>query len=354
MDYLQEKVKKLPLQPGCYIFKNSIGDVIYVGKSKALRNRVSQYFHNIDAKEGKYQRLSREIADFEYILTDTERDALIMEFKLIRQYLPKYNVLMKRRKRYAYICITVNDEYPTISVEKEPEPGRGSYFGFFSGQEQAAETIRMINSIWKTPVCGKVKFSAGHRPCLNYHLKNCCAPCAQKPDQQEYRRKIVEICECLRGNQRKMRKQLEEYMNQAVGAMEYEKAADIRDQIAALEALRKRSRRLNTAFEEQRVFLFFRAFRESEFSLFYILDGTVRKRFDFSCDEFDASVRFVHLAEEIFCLKEDIPDDQDGLLADSLGQIYADKYYVTVPLNASPSRISKLLEKGYREFTDNS
>lgn len=351
MEYLSEKVKNLPAKPGCYIFKNRSGAVIYVGKSKVLRSRVSQYFHNITAKEGKYRRLAQEITDLEYLLTETERDALLLEFKLIRQYLPKYNVLMKRDRSYVYLCIAMNEKYPFISIENEVKPGADRYFGFFYNADQAAETVRLINSIWNTPVCGKKRFPLNHRPCLNYQLGICCAPCVGKPDQQEYHQKISEICACLSGNHHNISSRLKQNMNAAVASMEYEKAAYFRDLMAALEQLGKRSRRLNTVFEERRVFLFFRAFREQEFALFYILDGMVRKRADYKCNDLHDAGDFLEFGKAVVALGRTLPAAAEQTSAGYLGEIFADKYYVTVPSGAKAPGIAKLLWKGYLEYT---
>lgn len=348
MENLPEKINGLPRLPGCYIFKNKLGTIIYIGKSKSLKSRVQQYFQNVDAKEGKYKWLSQEIADLEIIRTDTERDALILECQLIKKHLPKYNAQLKGEKVYPYICIDWQPEYPTISITKERAPGNRDYFGFFRNEDRAFEAIELMNAIWQTPLCAKTHFSDNHRPCLNFHLKKCCAPCGRMIDQQLYLVRINEIRNCLKSRSSGVFRRLRTEMQHASDALDFEQAMHYRDLITALEQLQKKSKRLNTSFEDKEVYLFFRAFNERECALFYIRDGRVRGRMDFCVSE---TPEFLPFVQKNNTPKETTEgESKERFLAKCLVDIFADKYYVTVPRRAKEERITSLLEEAFREF----
>lgn len=347
MDTLQEKINALPRLPGCYLFKNKQGSIIYIGKSKALKNRVQQYFQNVEAKEGKYKALYREISDLEIVRTPTERDALILECQLIKRHLPKYNVQLKRKKNYPYICIDLEPEYPTISIATEYQSGKREYFGFFANPDRAFETISLINAIWQTQLCMRSHFPENHRPCLNYHLKKCCAPCSGMVEAALYQKKIREIRRCLKGKSSGIPGKIKRQMKEASQTLQFEKALYYRELLIALEQLQKRSRRLNTFYDKQEVFLFFRGFRETGCALFYIHDGRVKGRMDWdgaSLPAFEPFVKQVKTAE----IAED--KEQERFLAKCLLEIYADKYYITIPKSARNGQIVIMIERAFQEM----
>lgn len=208
MSSLKNKVNSLPVKPGCYIYRNKYDTVIYVGKSKCLKKRVRQYFQNPDKKEGKIQNLIREIHDLDYIVTETETDALLLECRLIKQYKPQYNSMMKRNRPYPFISISQNKDYPGIYITDYPEQDKDVIsFGCFYNKEDAEKIITLINEIWKTPLCKKKYFNDNlkERACFYYHIGKCNAPCTSNISKNDYKNTINEIVNLLRGkNKRKI------------------------------------------------------------------------------------------------------------------------------------------------------
>jgi len=343
---LSEKIKNIPSAPGCYIFRNQANQIIYVGKSKSLKERVRQYFQKTDEKEGKYKALAKEIADIEIILTSTERDALILECKLIKQHKPRYNTQLKRKKNYPFVLIDMKKEYPTISISGKYRQGTSCY-GFFYNEDEAMELIILLNSIWQTPLCGKDSFPKDHRPCLNFHLKKCCAPCCGQISRDDYIARIKEIQKCLSGNNTAVCRRIKREMQKASAEMNFERAARLRDTIKMLELLQRKAGRLNTSLENSRVLLFFRAFREQDFSVFYIKDGLTKARIDIPADMEIEETKLHNFANQICndkTLSEDAVDiNAEKFLTTCLLDIIADKRFVVLRENCNEADIIKKL-----------
>ena len=236
MDNIREKLKCLPMQSGVYIMKSADGEVIYVGKSKLLKNRVTQYFTT--AHTGKVAAMVSNIRDFEYIVTANETEALVLECNLIKKYKPYYNILLKDSKQYPYIKITKNEKFPKISLSHRISKDGAKYYGPYTAAV-ARDTLNIIRKIFKIHTCNK-KFPADigkGRPCLNYHIKNCLAPCSGKISQQQYMDVFEEICMLLDGNTSAVIKKLKTEMDTAAASLEFEKAADLRDKINRIKQL---------------------------------------------------------------------------------------------------------------------
>lgn len=227
---IQEKLAVLPLNPGCYLMKDKNGTVIYVGKSKSLKNRVKSYF--IGANDRKTQRLVMEIVDFEYIVTNTEVEALILELNLIKKYDPKYNIMLKDDKSYPYLKIT-NERHPRLVITRKIKKDKGKYFGPYPNVIAARETKRLLDRLYPLRKCN-------NKPgdyCLYYHLDQCLA-CAKEPGTKEQYDKIIkEITQFLHGAYPGVKKDLIAKMNQASEEMEYERAIELRENINHIEAL---------------------------------------------------------------------------------------------------------------------
>lgn len=380
MESLQDKIKALPASPGCYIFYNAAGEIIYIGKSKALKHRVRQYFQHKEGLKGKagetrvagfsilhgkklvqemissnaerkYQHLAAEVVDLKVILTPTERDALILECQMVKQHQPRYNAQLKRTKKYPYLRIDSNVEYPVIQIVGKNHQSDGDCFGFFYNEDEAYETIKLINRIWQTPLCGKPGFSKDSNSCLNYHIKRCCAPCHKQISPTAYDAKIREIRRCLNGQATPVFDRLNRQMKQAAGQMDYEKAAIIRDTIRDLELLQMKCRRLNTFFDKQEVYLFYRAYREKGFTLFYIYGGAVLNRIDFENSKDLTIDHFKEFVEQIYAPEFDrLVNEEKQFLTRCLVDVYADKYYVPLNLRQSKKSLPELLHNEYRVF----
>jgi excinuclease ABC subunit C len=236
---IQAELKKLPASPGVYIMKDADEQIIYVGKAKVLKNRVRQYFQNSSNHSVKVKSMVSHIESFEYIVTSSEVEALILENSLIKQHSPKYNIMLKDDKTYPYIKVTVNEPFPRVFMTRRHLKDKAKYFGPFSSSYNVKESIELINRIWPIRRCLK-RFPADFgksRPCLNHHIGQCLAPCTGKVNEIEYNAMISEILDFLGGNTEKIKKSLTEKMYAASENMEYERAAELRDLIEAVKKL---------------------------------------------------------------------------------------------------------------------
>ncbi|RKQ37943.1 excinuclease ABC subunit UvrC [Oceanobacillus halophilus] len=227
---ISEKLAVLPAQPGCYLMKDKHGTVIYVGKSKALRNRVRSYFTG--AHDRKTQRLVQEIVDFEYVVTSTEMEALILEMNLIKKYDPKYNVMLKDDKSYPYLKIT-SERHPRLLITRKVKKDKGKYFGPYPNVIAARETKKLLDRLYPLRKC---KNPPG-RPCLYYHMNQCLACSEKPPSTSEYNKIVQEITSFLHGGFKEIKKSLTDKMLEASEQLNFERAKEFRDQIQHIEAV---------------------------------------------------------------------------------------------------------------------
>ena len=232
-------LKNLPSKPGVYLMKNSLGEVIYVGKAKILKNRVKSYFQNSKNHSEKVRVMVKHIAEFEYIVTDSEMEALILECNLIKKYSPRYNILLKDDKFYPFIKITVNDDFPRVFVTRNYSKDGSKYFGPYTNVTAVYETINLINKIFPLRTCKLLIKEGGEtvRPCLNYHIKKCFGPCGGYISKEEYGKMINDVIDILSGKDTTVLKVLQSEMEEASMNLEFEKAADLRDKILAIKAI---------------------------------------------------------------------------------------------------------------------
>lgn len=236
---IEAELKKLPSKPGVYIMHDKNDKIIYVGKAISLKNRVRQYFR----KTNKTKRIENMVAlidHFEYIVTDNEAEALILECNLIKKNMPKFNVLLKDDKTYPYIKVNVKAEYPDVYITRRILNDGAKYFGPYANAGSAKEMVDFIKTKFKIRQCKTFKYK--DRPCLNYHIKKCMAPCMGYISKEEYREQINQIIDLLEGKTEKIIKQLKQEMEEASKKFEYEKAAYIRDKILAIDNISKRQK----------------------------------------------------------------------------------------------------------------
>ncbi|ACB85602.1 excinuclease ABC subunit UvrC [Natranaerobius thermophilus] len=238
---LQEKLANLPEKPGVYLMKSKQGRVIYVGKAINLKNRVRSYF-NSGNKAVKVQVMTPKISDIETIVTDSELEALILENNLIKKYRPKYNVSLRDDKNYPYLKITTEEDYPRLIIARRMGK-HGRYFGPYPNAGAVRETIKLLRKLFPVRTCkGETPKNQGKRPCLNYFINRCLAPCNEKVSRDEYREMIQDIISVLEGKEEELLNELERKMNLAAEEMEFEKAAEYRNQKAALEKIRQKQK----------------------------------------------------------------------------------------------------------------
>lgn len=229
---IEEELKKLPHKPGVYVMRDKDDNIIYVGKAISLRNRVRQYFRKTD-KTARIEKMVSLIDHFEYIVVDNEAEALILECNLIKKNRPKFNVLLKDDKTYPYIKIDLKSDYPGVFITRRLINDGSKYFGPYANPGAAKEMVDFIKQKYKIRQCRTLKERT--RPCLNYHINRCLAPCMGYVTKEEYRKQIDEIIDLLDGKTNKVIKELEEKMQEAANKFEYEKAAELRDRIQAIE-----------------------------------------------------------------------------------------------------------------------
>ncbi|MCU0847354.1 MAG: excinuclease ABC subunit UvrC [Spirochaetes bacterium] len=230
-DKIKLLISNIPTDPGIYMMKDGPGTIIYIGKASSLKKRVSSYFRKTGL-DPKTAVLVKHISDIEYIVTDSEIEALILESNLIKKHKPKYNIRLKDDKRYPYIAVTLEDDYPGVVYTRKTGVGKNRYFGPYTDARAAKNTVEMINSVFKLKRCGRpLPLKNGHRPCLNYQMKRCSGVCLGKITKEEYRSIIDSAIEFLEGNIGPVIDGLSDKMKTFSGRMEFEKAAQIRDMI---------------------------------------------------------------------------------------------------------------------------
>ena len=278
---LLEKANTLPLSPGVYLMRDRAGKVIYVGKSRKLKNRVSQYFQN-SGKAIKTDRMVASVRDFDYYLCTSEMEALSLENTLIKQYAPKYNIRLKDAKSYPYIKIT-NEEYPRLKFTRRRDADKAKYFGPYSGSGTAYALIELVNRVLRLPNCHRTfpRDIGKGRPCIYYQMNRCMGPCTGKVSPEEYRTAIKYAAEILSGRNDGVRRELEKQMRADAEAERFESAARARDTVRALEAIREKQTVVGSPDAEQDVFACYKDDFCTCISVFYIRAGVVHDTADF-------------------------------------------------------------------------
>ena len=232
----EEELKKLPRKPGVYIMRDDKDVILYVGKAINLHNRVRSYFRENIGRGPAIDQMVSLIARFEYIVTDSELEALVLENNLIKENSPKYNTLLKDDKTYPYIKVTVGEDYPRILFSRTMKKDKSRYFGPYTSAAAVKDTIELLNKLYQLRTCNRVlpRDIGIERPCLNYHIKQCLAPCQGYVSKEEYRQQVAGALEFLNGNYSPILKDLEEKMKKAAEAMEFEDAARYRDLLSSV------------------------------------------------------------------------------------------------------------------------
>ena len=246
-DTIQNKLAILPDEPGCYLMKDRQGTIIYVGKAKVLKNRVRSYFNG--SHDGKTQRLVSEIEDFEYIVTSSDLEALILELNLIKLHDPKYNIMLTDDKTYPYIKIT-NEKYPRILTTRKVKKDKAKYFGPYPNAGAANETRKLLDRLYPLRKCARLP----DRVCLYYHLGQCLAPCVKEIESKVYDEMIEEIAKFLNGGYEDVKIDIEKKMLEAAENLEFERAKEFRDQIAHIETVMQKQKMVSGDLSNRDVF----------------------------------------------------------------------------------------------------
>ena len=286
---IQQELKKLPAKPGVYLMHNSKDEIIYVGKAIKLCNRVRQYFQDSRNLSVKIQHMVKNVAYFEYIITDSELEALVLENNLIKEHHPKYNTKLKDDKGYPYIKVTVNEEFPRIMLARKMKADGGKYFGPYTSAGAVNDTIELLRKIFKIRTCNRrlPKDTGKDRPCLYYQIKQCDAPCQGYISKEEYAKQIEETIKFLNGNYKQVAKMLQEKMQKASDELEFEQAMEYRDLLKSIERIMDRQKINTYAFEDRDIIAMAQDDKDVVVSIFFIRQGKLlgREHFHMEADE---------------------------------------------------------------------
>jgi excinuclease ABC subunit C len=271
-EHIQAILETLPTRPGCYIMKDAAGTIIYVGKAINLRNRVRSYFHGSDHTP-KTRQLVRQIANIEWIVADSELEALILEMNLIKKYRPRYNIRLKDDKRYPYIRVHWADPFPKVTVTRQLDDDGSRYFGPYTSVWAVHQTLDLLRHIFPYRTCDRIITGHDPAPCLYFHIKLCNAPCIGVTDQIQYRQMIDDLCHFLEGDTEAIISHLEQDMQQASEALNFERAAQIRDQLQAIGKVVERQRVISDQSEDEDVIALARDEREACVQVFFVRNG---------------------------------------------------------------------------------
>ena len=307
-ELVQQKLETLPARPGCYIYKDSAGKIIYVGKAVNLRNRVRSYFHEtVDSR--KTERLVAAIADLETIIVGSELEALILEMNLIKKYRPKYNVRLKDDKRYPYIKVHYADPFPKVTVTRRMDDDGSKYFGPYTSVWAVHQTLDVLRKIFPYLTCDRIISGTDPRACLYYDIKLCMAPCIGVAKREQYRAMIDDLCRFLRGHTELVVERLKREMGVAAEALQFEKAATLRDQLVAIERVVEKQKVISTEQVDSDVIAFARSNGEACVQVFFIRAGKL-------------------IGREYFVLEGTEDESNNGILEQFVKQFYDEAAYI--------------------------
>jgi excinuclease ABC subunit C len=307
-EQLQLKLDNLPIKPGCYLFKDSTGKIVYVGKAVNLRNRVRSYFHEtVDSP--KTERLVSTIADLETIIVGSELEALILEMNLIKKHRPKYNVRLKDDKRYPYIKVHYADPFPTVTVTRRMDDDGSKYFGPYTSVWAVHQTLDVLRKIFPYLTCDRIITGTDPRACLYFDIKLCMAPCIGAASRERYRAMIDDLCRFLRGHTEPVVERLKREMAQAAEALQFEKAATLRDQLVAIERVVEKQKVISTEQLDSDVIAFARSNGEACVQVFFIRAGKL-------------------IGREYFVLEGTEEESNNGIVEQFVKQFYDEAAYI--------------------------
>jgi len=270
---IEAQLKVVPTKPGCYLMKDKSGKVIYVGKAINLRNRVRSYFHNSAQNHPRTQQLVRKISDIDWIVVDSELEALILEMNLIKRYRPHYNIRLKDDKQYPYIKVHWSDPFPKVTVTRRMVQDGSRYFGPYTSVWAVHQTLDLIRRIFPYLTCDRTITGGDERACLYYDIKLCIAPCIGAVDQDEYRAMTEDLCQFLLGRTEPIVSRMKAQMNKAAQELQFEKAATVRDQLRAIENIVERQKVISSEYVDSDVIAMARSDGEACVQVFFIRGG---------------------------------------------------------------------------------
>ena len=364
---IQEHLKQLPSEPGVYLMKDKFNNIIYVGKAKVLKNRVRQYFQSSKNHSSKVKSMVKNIDRFEYIITDSELEALILECNLIKKYKPKYNVLLRDDKTYPYIKVTTNEDFPRVLKVRKVLKDKAKYFGPYTNTTAVNDTLDIIKSIYPIRTCNidiEKAIKTNMRPCLNLHIKRCVGPCTGNITKEEYNKMIEEILLFLSGKEEKLIDILKEKMNKCAMDFNFEEAAVYRDKIKSLEDMMEKQKiDSSTSDLNQDIIAMARAHDEACVQVFFVRNGKIVGREHFILEGVMDSTRESILGsfvkqfymEQEYIPKEIIIEDdiEDSfILEEWLSAKKGQKVIIRVPQKGEKKSLIEMVRKNAIEYLE--
>lgn len=358
MFVIEEELKKLPDQPGVYIMHDSRDAIIYIGKAVSLRKRVHQYFQPSHDEGIKKAQMVKQIARFEYIVTDSELEALVLECNLIKEHRPKYNTMLRDDKTYPYIRVTLGEDFPRVLFFRQQKKDKSRYFGPYTSAGAVKDTIELVNKIYQLRTCNRnlPRDTGKDRPCLNYHIHQCTAPCQGYITKEAYRERVDAVVEFLNGNYAPVLKSLEEKMNTASANLEFEKAIEYRELLNSVRQIAQKQKITHTDGEDKDIIALAADDRDAVVQVFFIRDGKLigRDHFYVKIGTEDTKAQILttfikqfysgtpFIPREIM-LPQEIEEQE--VLADWLGEKRGSKVYIRVPQKGMKEKLVELAQK---------
>lgn len=358
---IQEELKKLPGKPGVYIMHDDKDTIIYVGKAINLKNRVRQYFQNSRNLGVKKEQMVQQIARFEYIITDSELEALVLECNLIKEHRPKYNTMLKDDKSYPFIKVTVNEEYPRVLFARQMKKDKGKYFGPYTSVGAVKDSLELIRKLYHVRTCNRnlPKDIGKERPCLYYHIKQCKAPCQGYISKEEYRTQIDRVLDFLNGNYKKLLKELEEKMLTASEELRFEDAAECRDLMQSIQKIGERQKITGSQGEDKDVIALASDEEDAVAQVFFIRDGKMIGRDHFylkiAADTAPEQV-LLNFVKQFYAGTPFVPKelmlqleiDEIPVLEEWLSKKRGQKVYIRVPKKGTKEKLVELAAQNAR------
>ena len=355
---IEEELKKLPSQPGVYLMHDKRDEIIYVGKAISLKNRVRQYFQSSRNKTAKIEQMVSRIARFEYIITDSELEALVLECNLIKEHRPRYNTMLKDDKTYPYIKVTVYEDYPRILFSRDMKKDKSKYFGPYTSAGAVKDTIELIHKLYQIRTCNRnlPRDIGKERPCLNYHIKQCSAPCQDYISKEGYWQSINKALDFLGGKYGPVIKMLEEKMQSASEEMDYEKAIEYRDLLNSVRQIAQKQKITDSGTEDRDIIAMAKDEKDAVVSVFFVREGRLigREHFHVSiATAEDNSQILTSFVKQFYAGTPFIPKElwvqsgleDEGVIGEWLSAKRGQKVKIVVPRKGQKERLVELAEK---------
>ncbi|MCR5666042.1 MAG: excinuclease ABC subunit UvrC [Eubacterium sp.] len=362
---IPEELKKLPDRPGVYLMHDKNDAIIYVGKAVSLKNRVRQYFQSSRNKTAKIEKMVSLIDHFEYIITDSELEALVLECNLIKEHRPKYNTMLTDDKSYPYIKVTLGEQFPRVLFSRQMKKDKSKYFGPYTSSESVRETIELLTKLYKIRSCNRVlpRDIGKERPCLNYHIKRCYAPCQGSISEEEYKKNIEEVLRFLNGDYSKILSLIEGKMKTAAEELDFEKATEYRELLKSVQQIAQKQKITHSDGEDKDIIAMAKQQEDAVIQVFFVRGGRMigREHFYMKIPADDDNGRILnsfvkqfyagtpYIPKELM-LQEEVEDAD--LLAEWLSEKKGRKVYVRVPQKGAKEKLVELAAKNAKMVLD--